>query len=273
MSKVLRRTHRSHRGDRIASNFQCWHFSDLARCLTGVRNASKRTSLAGLSQRFRASFRGRQCLSLRNGSRAPVSIDRLQGSDAGELDRAAMFGCVRQKVGSRQYLRHVAFGFGNELGEVRNGIPQCRQLAAILQHDRLGKTLIPGHDATPATEPRIQDSICVRCFAEPKTNGPDRPCRPSRTSAAHDAPRSALYRLIDLSNGQTQKSARLVGEYSDGREDEREIEVTSVTQLGSRFLLRNSKITLHLQQWNRLDRAARNSFTEFQFNRAWLAES
>jgi hypothetical protein len=46
-----------------------------------------------------------------------------------------------------------------------------------------------------------------------------------------------------------------VGEYSDG--SQREIEVTSVAQLGSRFLLRNSRIKLHLQQWNRLDRRAR----------------
>jgi len=61
------------------------------------------------------------------------------------------------------------------------------------------------------------------------------------------------------SYGQTQKSAfvAIVGEYSDGKKDEREIEVTSVAQLGSRFLLLNSRIKLHLQQWNRLDRAAR----------------
>jgi hypothetical protein len=45
--------------------------------------------------------------------------------------------------------------------------------------------------------------------------------------------------------------------YSGGRTDEREIEVTSVAQLGSGFLLRNSRIKLHLQQWNRLNRATR----------------
>jgi hypothetical protein len=38
-----------------------------------------------------------------------VPIDRLQGSDAGELDRAAMFGCIRQKVGSRQTRRPAAW--------------------------------------------------------------------------------------------------------------------------------------------------------------------
>jgi hypothetical protein len=42
---------------------------------------------------------------------------------------------------------------------------------------------------------------------------------------------------------------------ADGRE--RVIEVTSVLQLGRRFLLRNSGIKLHLQQWKRLNRAAR----------------
>jgi hypothetical protein len=42
-----------------------------------------------------------------------------------------------------------------------------------------------------------------------------------------------------------------------GRTDEREIEVTSVAQLGSIVLLRYSRIKLHLQQWNRLNRATR----------------
>jgi hypothetical protein len=83
-----------------------------------------------------------------------VPIDRLQGSDAGEFDRAAMFGRIRQKVGGRQDLRQVAFGFGDERGEVRNGIPQRRQLDAIFQqHDRLGKRLTPGHDSTPQQKP------------------------------------------------------------------------------------------------------------------------
>ena len=61
--------------------------------------------------------------------------------------------------------------------------------------------------------------------------------------------------------------------------DEREIEVTSVAQLGSIFLLRNSRIKLHLQRWNRLNRATRatrflnlNSLSEFEFNQA-LARS
>jgi hypothetical protein len=38
---------------------------------------------------------------------------------------------------------------------------------------------------------------------------------------------------------------------------ERELEVTSVAQLGSSFLLRSSRIKLHLQQWNRMNRATR----------------
>ncbi len=62
--------------------------------------------------------------------------------------------------------------------------------------------------------------------------------------------------------------------YSGGRTDEREIEVTSVAQLGSSFLLRNSRIKLHLQQWNRLNRATRaNALSEFKFNQASLARS
>ena len=57
--------------------------------------------------------------------------------------------------------------------------------------------------------------------------------------------------------------------YSGGRTDEREIEVTSVAPLGSSFLLRNSRIKLHLQQWNSLNRATRflnlNLLSEFEF--------
>src|SRR6267378_8163542 len=61
--------------------------------------------------------------------------------------------------------------------------------------------------------------------------------------------------------------------YSGGRTDEREIEVTSVAQLGSSFLLRNSRIKLHLQQWNRLNRATREQLvSEFRFNQASRAE-
>ena len=81
-----------------------------------------------------------------------MPIDRLQGSDAGELDRATGLGRISQKFSRRQDLRHVAFGLGDELGKMSNGILQCRQLSAILQYDRLGKTLIPGHNATPLTE-------------------------------------------------------------------------------------------------------------------------
>jgi hypothetical protein len=61
--------------------------------------------------------------------------------------------------------------------------------------------------------------------------------------------------------------------YSGGRTDEREIEVTSVAQLGSSFLQRNSRIKLHLQQWNRLNRATREQLvSEFRFNQASLAQ-
>jgi hypothetical protein len=81
-----------------------------------------------------------------------VAIDRLQHSDPREFNRAAVFGRLRQEVRGPQDLRHVAFGLGDELGKMSNGILQCRQLSAILQYDRLGKTLIPGHNATPLTE-------------------------------------------------------------------------------------------------------------------------
>ena len=68
-----------------------------------------------------------------------VTIDRLQCSDACELDRPVVFGRLGQKVGRRQDLRHVAFGFGDDLGEVPDRVAKRRQLGAIVQHDRFGK--------------------------------------------------------------------------------------------------------------------------------------
>ncbi len=83
--------------------------------------------------------------------------------------------------------------------------------------------------------------------------------------------------VVSPSYGQTQKSAfvALVREYSDGRKDEREIEVTSVARLGSRFLLRNSRIKLHPQQWNRMNRATRATrfLTSNLISRAELSNS
>jgi hypothetical protein len=38
----------------------------------------------------------------------------------------------------RQDVRHLVFGFWDDLAEVRDGLAQYRQLAAIVQHDRLG---------------------------------------------------------------------------------------------------------------------------------------
>jgi hypothetical protein len=67
-----------------------------------------------------------------------------------------VFGRLRQKVGRRQDLQHVVLGFGNDLGEVPDCVAQRREFAAILQHDRLGKTQGPGHNATPRHKTGIQ---------------------------------------------------------------------------------------------------------------------
>jgi hypothetical protein len=69
-----------------------------------------------------------------------MAIDRLQCSDTRELDRAIVFGRLRQKVGRRQHLQYIVFGFGDDLGEVPDCVAQRREFAAILQRDRLGKT-------------------------------------------------------------------------------------------------------------------------------------
>jgi hypothetical protein len=82
-----------------------------------------------------------------------MTIDRPKCCDPRELDRAIVFGRLRQKVGRRQDIHHVTFCFGDDLGEMPDCVAQRREFAAILQHDGLGKTVIPRHDATPATEP------------------------------------------------------------------------------------------------------------------------
>ena len=63
----------------------------------------------------------------------------------------------------------------------------------------------------------------------------------------------AVYNYDDRPHMLVRQCLQILG----GRTDEREIEVTSVAQLGSSFLLRTSRIKLHLQQWNRLNRATR----------------
>jgi hypothetical protein len=82
-----------------------------------------------------------------------VTIKRLQGSDACELDRAAVFGRRRQHLGRREDGWQASLGGGDSSDQMRDGLAEGRQLGPIGQHDRLDKTAIPGHDATPATEP------------------------------------------------------------------------------------------------------------------------
>jgi hypothetical protein len=94
-------------------------------------------------------------------------------------------------------------------------------------------------------------------------------------SASHDVHRSAPYRLWRPSYGQTQKSAivALVGEYCGGRKDERELEVTSVVQLGSSLFVTNVQDQVTSPALKSPGPRPRNSFTGFIFNQAWLAES
>ena len=78
-----------------------------------------------------------------------AAVKRLLGGDARELDGAAMFGRVCQKLGGRQDCRRATLSCRDGLDEVRYRLAQGRQPVAILQHDRLGKTQGPGHDTTP----------------------------------------------------------------------------------------------------------------------------
>ena len=92
-----------------------------------------------------------------------VAIERLLGSDAGKLDRGAALGCVGQKLGCGENRGHVMVGIGNDLAKMRNGIAQCRQPAAILQHNWFGETQGPGHNATPQQK-RGFNRLCVESF-------------------------------------------------------------------------------------------------------------
>src|ERR1700716_1396540 len=60
-----------------------------------------------------------------------------------------MFGRVCQELGGRQDCRRATLSCRDGLDEVRYCLAQRRQLGTIGQHDRLGKTQGPGHDATP----------------------------------------------------------------------------------------------------------------------------
>ena len=65
----------------------------------------------------------------------------------GSASRKNVFGGRQPRQGKNR--RHVVVGLGNSLAKMSDSIAQRRQLGAIGQHDRLGKPLIPGHDATP----------------------------------------------------------------------------------------------------------------------------
>jgi hypothetical protein len=67
-----------------------------------------------------------------------VTVERLQSSDARELDGVTMFGRFCQKLGRGD--RRATLNGRDGLDEVRYRLTQRRQLGAILQHDRLGKT-------------------------------------------------------------------------------------------------------------------------------------
>jgi hypothetical protein len=60
-------------------------------------------------------------------------MERLQRGNPRELDRAAMFGRIRQHLGRRQDSRHVVVGFGNGFAEMGDGVAQRRQLDAIIE--------------------------------------------------------------------------------------------------------------------------------------------
>ena len=79
----------------------------------------------------------------------PMTIDRPEGRDARELDRAATLGRARYQFGCCKNDRQAAFGRRDGVNEVHNSLAQRRQPYAAGQIDGLGKTAIPGHNATP----------------------------------------------------------------------------------------------------------------------------
>jgi hypothetical protein len=79
-----------------------------------------------------------------------VAIDRLQHSDAREFDRAALFGRLRQKLRGRQDLRHIVFGFRNDLAEVRDGLAQRASL--LPSSSTIGSENRRDQDTTPTPQ-------------------------------------------------------------------------------------------------------------------------
>jgi hypothetical protein len=104
-----------------------------------------------------------------------VTIKRLQRRNARELDGAAMFGGRRQHLGRRQDGRRATLSRRDGPDNVRYRVAQGRQLGAILQHDRLGKTLGPRHDATPQ---RNRDSSRRRMVGSGKDRAASEKQRP-----------------------------------------------------------------------------------------------
>ena len=84
-----------------------------------------------------------------------MPIERPQSRDARELDRAATFGRARYQLRCCEDDRRAAFGWRDGVNEVRNSLSQRRQPNAAGQFDRLGKTAIQGHNATPQQNPVV----------------------------------------------------------------------------------------------------------------------
>jgi hypothetical protein len=74
------------------------------------------------------------------------TVQRLQRPNARELDGAAMFGRVCQKLGGCQHGRRATLICRDGLDEVRDRLAQGCQLGKVGQHNRLGKAQGPGHD-------------------------------------------------------------------------------------------------------------------------------
>jgi len=78
-----------------------------------------------------------------------IAVDRPQRGDARQKHPGDLpLGRMRQGLGRSQDFRHGLLGLGHRAGEVRNGLPQCRQLAAVGQRDRIVKTPLPAFRLT-----------------------------------------------------------------------------------------------------------------------------
>jgi len=72
-----------------------------------------------------------------------MPVDGLQRCRSGKEHRVVLLGRPGEVVRRCEHARMVVLCLWNRLGKVLDRLPQCRQCRAVVQHDRLVKSLRP----------------------------------------------------------------------------------------------------------------------------------